>query len=121
MKNYIITVNGTSYDVTVEEVQGKKQDVGDRNVSKSKPVFEKRVEEKKEETGRVVIKAGAAGKVFKIEKSLGEMVQKGEAVVVLEAMKMEIPVVATEEGTIAGIHINVGDTVEAGATLVTLD
>ena len=67
------------------------------------------------------MKAGAAGKVFKIEANVGQAVKKGDAVVIVEAMKMEIPVVAPEDGTVASINVAVGDAVEAGALLATLN
>ncbi len=66
------------------------------------------------------IEAGAAGKVFKIEANVGQAVKKGDAVVIVEAMKMEIPVVAPQDGTVASINVAVGDAVEAGALLATL-
>ena len=64
---------------------------------------------------------GAAGKIFKVEANVGQAVKKGDAVIILEAMKMEIPVVAPEDGTVASIDVAVGDTVEAGAVLATLN
>ena len=67
------------------------------------------------------MKAGAAGKVFKIEAGVGTKVQRGDAVVIIEAMKMEIPVVAPENGTVASIEVAVGDAIEAGAVLATLN
>jgi biotin carboxyl carrier protein len=48
-------------------------------------------------------------------------VKKGDAVLVLEIMKMETPVVAPQDGTVASINVNVGDMVEAGALLATLN
>ena len=71
--------------------------------------------------GNVKIEAGAAGKVFKIESSVGASVKKGDTILVLEIMKMETPVVATEDGTVASINVSVGDMVEAGALLATLN
>ena len=71
--------------------------------------------------GSVKIEAGAAGKVFKIEASVGQAVKAGDAVVIVEAMKMEIPVVAPQDGTVASIDVAVGDAVEAGAVLATLN
>ena len=71
--------------------------------------------------GRIAVKAGAAGKVFKIEASVGQSVQPGDPVVIIEAMKMEIPVVAPEAGTVASIDVAVGDAIEAGAVLATLN
>ena len=103
MKNYTITVNGNVYDVVVEE-----------GASTGAPAAAGGA-------GSVKIEAGAAGKVFKVEAKVGQAVKKGDAVVILEAMKMEIPVVAPEDGTVASIDVAVGDPVEAGATLATLN
>ena len=105
MKSYTITVNGNVYDVTVEE-----------NGSVSAPAAAPAGG-----AGSVKIEAGAAGKVFKIEASVGQAVKKGDAVLVLEIMKMETPVVAPQDGTVASINVNVGDMVEAGALLATLN
>ena len=71
--------------------------------------------------GSIKIEAGAAGKVFKIEKNVGDAVKKGDTVLVLEIMKMETPVVAPEDGTVASIDVAVGDAVESGALLATLN
>ena len=71
--------------------------------------------------GSIKVEAGAAGKIFKVEANVGQAVKKGDAVIILEAMKMEIPVVAPEDGTVASIDVAVGDTVEAGAVLATLN
>ena len=71
--------------------------------------------------GSIEVKAGAAGKVFKIEASVGQAVKKGDAVIIIEAMKMEIPVVAPEDGTVASIDVAVGDAIDSGAVLATLN
>ena len=71
--------------------------------------------------GSIKIEAGAAGKVFKIEKKAGDAVKKGDTVLILEIMKMETPVVAPEDGTVASIDVAVGDSVESGALLATLN
>ena len=132
MKNYTITVNGTAYDVTVEE--------GGAGAAASAPAAPKKAAPKAAApapapapaaaaapapvaagAGAVKIEAGAAGKVFKIEKSVGAAVKKGDAVVIVEAMKMEIPMVAPQDGTVASIDCAVGDAVEAGAVLATLN
>ena len=111
MKSYTITVNGNVYDVTVEE-----------NGSVSAPAAAPRqAAAPAGGAGNVKIEAGAAGKVFKIEASVGQAVKKGDAVLVLEIMKMETPVVAPQDGTVASINVNVGDMVEAGALLATLN
>ena len=61
------------------------------------------------------------GKVVDVVAAPGTAVKKGDPVVVLEIMKMETPVVAPQDGTVASINVNVGDMVEAGALLATLN
>ncbi|MBP3451998.1 MAG: acetyl-CoA carboxylase biotin carboxyl carrier protein subunit, partial [Agathobacter sp.] len=50
-----------------------------------------------------------------------QSVKKGDAVLIIEAMKMEIPVVAPEDGTVASINVAVGDPIDAGTVLATLN
>ena len=71
--------------------------------------------------GSIKIEAGAAGKVFKIEASVGTQVKSGDTIVVLEVMKMETPVVAPKDGVVASIDVSEGQTVEAGALLATMN
>ncbi len=118
MKNYTITVNGNVYDVTVEE-----KGAGAAPAAAPVMAAPKAAPAPKAAAGAgsVEVKAGAAGKVFKIEANVGQSVKKGDPVVIIEAMKMEIPVVAPEDGTVASIDAAVGDPVEAGAVLATLN
>ena len=122
MKNYTITVNGNVYDVTVDDGNGA--------AVAAAPVAAKAAAPKAAPAaapaasagaGSIKVEAGAAGKVFKVEASVGQAVKKGDAVVIIEAMKMEIPVVAPEDGTVASIDCAVGDPVEAGKVLATLN
>lgn len=122
MKNYTITVNGNVYDVTVEENGNASAPVAPRRAAA--PVAAPKAAPAPAAStgaGSIKIEAGAAGKVFKIEKKVGDKVEKGDAVLILEAMKMEIPVVAPEAGTVASIDVAVGDAVESGALLATLN
>ena len=121
MKSYTITVNGNVYDVTVEEngsAAPSSNAVPRAAAPAPKPAA---ASGNNASAGNVKIEAGAAGKVFKIESSVGASVKKGDAILVLEIMKMETPVVATCDGTVASINVNVGDMVEAGALLATLN
>ena len=124
MKNYTITVNGSVYDVVVEEGATSGAPVAAAPAApKAAPKAAPAAAPKAAggAAGSVKIEAGAAGKVFKLEASVGQAVKKGDPVVILEAMKMEIPVVAPEDGTVASINVAVGDPVEAGALLATLN
>lgn len=123
MKNYTITVNGNVYDVVVEEgasagAAPKAAPAAPKAAPKAAPAAAPKASAG---AGSIRIEAGAAGKVFKLEASVGQAVKKGDAVVILEAMKMEIPVVAPQDGTVASIDVAVGDPVEAGALLATLN
>lgn len=122
MKSYTITVNGNVYDVTVEEVaNGTAPAARPVAAPVAAPKAAPAKAEARPAAGSVEVKAGAAGKVFKIEASVGQTVKSGDTVVVIEAMKMEIPVVAPEDGTVASINVAVGDAIESGAVLATLN
>lgn len=124
MKNYTITVNGNVYDVVVEEGASTgapvaaKAPAAPKAAPKAAPAAAPKAAAGG--AGSIKIEAGAAGKVFKLEKKVGDAVKKGDAVVIIEAMKMEIPVVAPQDGTVASVDVAVGDAVEAGAVLATL-
>ena len=122
MKNYTITVNGNVYDVTVEET-GSTPSVAAPKRAAAPAATPAPAAKPAAATGAgsVKIEAGAAGKVFKLEKKVGDSVKKGDAILVLEIMKMETPVVAPEDGTVASIDVAVGDAVEAGALLAPLN
>ena len=123
MKNYTITVNGNVYDVTVEENgAGAAQVARPAAAPKAAPAAAPAPKAAPAGgAGYIEVKAGAAGKVFKIEANVGQAVKKGDAVVIIEAMKMEIPVVAPEDGTVASIDVAVGDAIDSGAVLATLN
>ena len=60
------------------------------------------------------------GKVFRIECAVGQQVSEGDVVVVLESMKMEMPVEADASGTVQTISVQVDQTVQEGDVLVVL-
>lgn len=134
MKNYTITVNGNVYHVTVEEGTGTgapaqapmpapapaaaapapaPAPAPAQNPAPAAPLGGA--------AGAVEITASVPGKICKIEAKPGQAVKAGDSVVVLEAMKMEIPVVAPQDGTIASINVAAGDAVESGDVLATMN
>ena len=124
MKSYTITVNGNVYDVTVEE-NGAGAAAPAAAPRKAAPVAAPAASAAPAPAaggaGNVKIEAGAAGKVFSIDSKPGDTLKRGDTVLVLEVMKMETPVVAPEDGTVASIDVTVGQAVEAGALLATLN
>jgi len=67
------------------------------------------------------IKAPMPGKISSITTNLGDQVKEEDEVIIMDAMKMEIPVYAPGAGTIKEIKVKVGDSVNEGQVLVILD
>lgn len=125
MKQYTITVNGTAYDVTVEEKGGATAAAPvaapAAAPAAAAPAPAPAAPAAPAAAGGVEITAGAAGKVFKIVANVGDQVKAGDTVIIIEAMKMEIPQVAPQDGTIASIVVSPGDPVEAGTLMATMN
>ncbi|MBQ9532118.1 MAG: biotin/lipoyl-binding protein [Eubacterium sp.] len=131
MKNYTIYVNGTPYNVSVEE-GGSAPAAAPVAAALAPqaapaPAAAPVVEEApapaapQGSVGSVSVDAPMPGNILDIKVSSGASVNKGDVLVVLEAMKMENDIVAPQNGTIATINVAKGDTVEAGATLITMN
>ncbi|NUQ77582.1 MAG: acetyl-CoA carboxylase biotin carboxyl carrier protein subunit [Polyangiaceae bacterium] len=67
-----------------------------------------------------VIKAHITGTVWKIEVKVGDRIEEGMTVAILESMKMEMPVEAEEEGVIEVIHVTESQPIKEGDIIVTL-
>ena len=67
------------------------------------------------------VEAPMVGKILKIEKSVGDHVDEDEVVIVMEAMKMEIPIVAPASGIIKDIKVSPGQAVEADQELALIE
>jgi biotin carboxyl carrier protein len=67
------------------------------------------------------ITAPMGGKVIDIKVNPGDTINEGDEVVIIEAMKMELPVVATDSGTVKEIKCKKGDAVEADTVLIVLE
>ena len=138
MKNYTITVNGTAYEVTVEE--------GFTGAASAAPAPRAAAPAPKPApapaapapapapaapapapapatpaAGSVPVTAPMPGKILGVKLQAGAAVKRGQVILILEAMKMENEIVAPQDGTIASINVAVGDMVEPGATLATLN
>lgn len=127
MKSYTITVNGTAYEVTVEENGNAAAPVAATApkaaapAPKAAPAAAPKAAAPAAGTGSVKVSAAVPGKVVKIVASVGQSVKAGDSVVIVESMKMEIPVVAPSDGTIASIDVAEGAAVENGDTLATMN
>lgn len=122
MKNYTITVNGTAYNVTVEEgTSNAPASQAPVNAPVAAPQAAPAKPAAPASAGSVKVDAPMPGNILDIKVSNGASVKAGEVLVILEAMKMENDIVAPQDGTVASINVNKGDTVEAGQTIITLN
>ena len=129
MKNYTITVNGNVYEVTVEEgftgaastpkaaAPAPKAAPAPAAAPKAAPAPAAPAGA----AGAVAVTAPMPGKILGVKASAGQAVKRGQVLLILEAMKMENEIVAPQDGTVATINVAVGDSVEPGATLATLN
>ena len=124
MKSYTITVNGTAYEVTVEENGNAAAPVAAAPKAaapapKAAPAAPKAAAPAAG-AGSVKVSAAVPGKVVKIVASVGQSVKAGDSVVIVESMKMENEVVAPEGGRIASIAVAAGSAINTGDLLFTL-
>ena len=129
MKNYRITVNGVSYDVTVEEtaaaatqpapVPSAAPAVTAAPAPKAAPAPAPKAAPVA--TGANAIKAPMPGTIVKVNVKAGDSVKRGDVLCVLEAMKMENEIMAPADGTVAGVNVSAGESVQTDAVLLSLN
>lgn len=103
MKSYSVTVNGTKYEVTVEETP---------DAAPAK---------KGARASGTEVKAPLPGSVISYKVREGGAVKKNDVIIVIEAMKMENEIVAPCDGVVSTICVNEGSTVNAGDVLLIID
>ena len=122
MKSYTITVNETAYEVTVEETGSVSAPTAAPVAApKAAPAAAPKAAAPAAGAGAVKVSASVPGKVLKVVASVGQAVKAGDNIIILESMKMEIPVVAPQDGTVASIDTSEGASVENGDTLATMN
>ena len=127
MKKYNITVNGNTYEVIVEEADSASVATPVAPVApvapaaapapKAAPTAPKA----SAPAGGVKITSPMPGTILDVKVSVGQSVKKGDVICVLEAMKMENDIPATQDGVVASINIQKGASVNAGDVLATLN
>lgn len=130
METYIIRVNGFEYEVEVEKkAAGTASTSAQASSAAAAPAVGSSPAPKASPAPQAAPKAaaagkpvatGTAGKVWKVVQKAGAQVKRGDSIVILEAMKMEIPVVAPEDGTIGEILVAEGEAVESGQAVATI-
>jgi pyruvate carboxylase subunit B len=112
--NYTVVVDGKQYSVQVAEGEGDIQIAPSTNsVAPVAPLVSG--------AGAVEILSQTPGNVWKITKNPGDMVNEGDVIMILEAMKMEIDILAPKSGKLASINVNVNDSVADAQLLATME
>lgn len=135
MKQYRITVNGTTYEVEVEEVKGGEtaarpntvpvqRAVAPAPAAKAAPAPKKQPEPKAAPAptgGANTMKAPMPGTILKVLVQEGQAVKRGEVLCILEAMKMENEIVAPADGVVRGVYVKEQQNVQLDAPLMDLE
>lgn len=143
MKYYTITVNGMAYEVSVEESNASSFQTASvvapapRMVAPTAvpvapvapveaPAAEVApapapVSQASGTVGNLKIDCPMPGKIISVKVNVGQVIKKGEVILILEAMKMENEIVAPEAGTVASINVSAGEMVESGILLASLN
>lgn len=126
MKKFNVIVNGSSYEVEVEEVKAASAPVTKVAPAPAAPKAAPSAPAPKAApaaapvTGGTTISAPMPGKITKVVASVGQSVNAGDVVVILEAMKMQNEITATAAGTVKAVNVEVGSSVKAGQAMVVI-
>ena len=128
MRKFNITVNGNVYEVDVEEIVNGAPVAAPvvsapvaAPAAAPAPAAPKAAPVASGSEGSVKIEAPMPGTVLKVNVKVGDKVSAGDAVVVLEAMKMENEIAAPSDGVVASVNVSQGASVDTGALLITLN
>lgn len=127
MKKFQITFKGQVYELDVEEIGGSTP-VANRTVSAPTPVavspivpattLTSKVASAAVPAGGQTILAPMPGKILGVNVKKNDSIKRGDIICILEAMKMQNEIMATQDGMVLDVQIVVGQTVSTGDVLV---
>lgn len=116
MRNFLVNVNGTSYQISVEEIDGKAAPAPAAAPAAPAPAAAPAPVAAADKT----VSAPMPGNILSVSVKSGDVVKSGDTLMILEAMKMENEILAPADGTIDQVFVQKGSTVETGAALYSL-
>ena len=122
MSKYKITLNGKAYEIEVEEIsESEAKSASTAKAPAVAPVAKTAPAAKSSAApvsgGAGSVNAPMPGTILRVNKNVGDSVNAGESVVVLEAMKMENDINSPKAGVVKALYVNKGDTVASGQVL----
>ena len=124
MKKFNITVNGTAYDVEVNEVKAAAPAAAPKAAPaaapKAAPAPAPAAAAAPVPAGAETVKAPMPGKILSVAVSAGQAVKKGETLLILEAMKMQNEIAAPHDAVVAEVRVAANQTVSTGDDMVVL-
>ena len=122
MRKFMITVNGTAYEVEVEELGASTPAAATAAPAapKAAPAPAAKPAAPAGAAGANKVSAPMPGKILDVKVAAGDDVKRGQVVAILEAMKMENEIVAPVDGKVATVNVNKGASVETGDVLITI-
>ena len=120
MKNYRVIVNGTEYEVAIEEIAAAEAKPAPAPTPAPAAAPAAPAQTASANASGVQIKAPMPGTVLSVSVNVGDPVKEGQTLLVLEAMKMENEIVSPADGKVTGVNAAKGAAVESGAVLVTI-
>ncbi|MDD4311808.1 MAG: biotin/lipoyl-binding protein [Eubacteriales bacterium] len=121
MRNFLVNVNGTQYEVAVEEIDGKAAPaVKPAAAPVAAPAAAPAAAPVAAVAGAAKVTAPMPGTILGVNVKEGDTVKAGQTVFVLEAMKMESDIVAPVAGTVRGVAVAKGASVSAGDLLCSI-
>ena len=121
MKKYNITVNGTTYEVIVEEADSSYTPTYSAPVAHAQPAAPKVKPAQAGPSGANKVSAPMPGTILDVKVSVGQSVKKGDVICVLEAMKMENDIPAPCDGVVASVHVQKGASVAANDLIASIN
>ena len=122
MKKYNVTVNGTSYEITLEVVDAADVKATPAHTAAPAPAAAPAAAPvaAAPAAGGESVASPMPGTILDVKVQNGAAVKQGDVLMILEAMKMENEIVAPCDGTVASVNVTKGSTVETGTVLCTI-
>lgn len=109
MKKYKVTVNGTAYEIELEEI--------DATQVKTEPAKKPETAPAKASADGETVASPMPGNILSVNVNVGDTVKKGDVLMILEAMKMENEIMSPCDGTVKSVNVTKGTSVETGTVL----